>query len=116
MTGGYCKSCDAPRPRKTAEVNHVAHGIVALLTMGLWLIPWLLFAVAAGKKSCAVCGSTLLTGRHRVNKHPRPEEGEDAPCPCGQKEAGNGEPWLWSNCLYCREWVDYSAGHFAAKE
>jgi hypothetical protein len=31
-------------------VNHVVHGIASLVTLGLWLIPWLIIAVAGGEK------------------------------------------------------------------
>ena len=30
-------------------VNHVRHGIISVVTLGAWLIPWLILAVAGGE-------------------------------------------------------------------
>ena len=35
---------------KGKGVNHAVHGIASLLTLGFWLIPWLIIALMSGEK------------------------------------------------------------------
>ena len=47
------------------RVNHLLHLILALLTLGLWIIPWVVMACAGGEKRKIVrvddFGNVLLT-------------------------------------------------------
>lgn len=51
----YCGTCEkSVQPRKEFH-GHVIHAILSLLTLGFWLLFWLLLAVLGSKWVCPVC-------------------------------------------------------------
>ena len=58
---GYCTSCNKKRVILRKETNHALHLLLALVTLGLWLIVWLGSAVKFGEWRCTQCGSTRIS-------------------------------------------------------
>lgn len=56
------------------RVNHVLHLILSVLTLGLWLIVWVLLAITGGEKRSVITvdefGRTNVTGRSSVGFTP----------------------------------------------
>lgn len=60
QTSSYCKTCGKQTLHTKQTPNHILHLLLSLVTLGLWLIVWLIIVVAnSGKRPrCSVCGST----------------------------------------------------------
>lgn len=41
---------------RRAGTNHILHLILTVLTLGLWLIPWMFVSVKIGGWRCTQCG------------------------------------------------------------
>jgi hypothetical protein len=54
----FCGQCRAERVHTVEGPNHILHLIVSLLTVGLWLIGWLVVVLMDRKElQCERCGS-----------------------------------------------------------
>jgi hypothetical protein len=54
---GYCKNCQKDVVVFRPGTNHILHLLLSVLTMGIWIIPWLLDCIKIGGWRCQVCGS-----------------------------------------------------------
>ena len=52
-----CKTCGRPTPHLVDRPNHILHLLLSVVTLGLWLIVWLLIGAGEKKAICTVCGS-----------------------------------------------------------
>lgn len=52
----WCRVCAEPRRVTSPGPNHLLHLILSLLTFGLWIIAWIVVALAADW-TCTECGS-----------------------------------------------------------
>jgi len=59
--GGYCKNCDAQVIVWRKGTNHILHLLLTLVTLGWWLIVWILISVKFGGWRCSQCGSTKVS-------------------------------------------------------
>ena len=59
--GGYCKKCGENRKVSRKTPNHILHLLLSLVTMGLWLIIWILISVQFGGWRCDKCGSKKVS-------------------------------------------------------
>ena len=50
-----CKNCGQLYAAKVTRTNHVMHAIFSILTLGVWLVVWLIMMMEAGAKN-AVSG------------------------------------------------------------
>lgn len=55
----FCGGCQRQVLAARPGTNHVLHLILTVLTVGLWLIPWLLSCVKIGGWKCQTCGSRV---------------------------------------------------------
>jgi len=56
---GFCDTCKKQVMVRRAGTSHLLHLILTCLTMGLWLIVWLLSSVKVGGWRCTNCGSVV---------------------------------------------------------
>jgi hypothetical protein len=59
MTNLHCPNCNDVRPFRRNVPNHVMHLLLTLLTMGFWLIVWILVALSSEPYICTTCGHKL---------------------------------------------------------
>jgi len=54
----YCDTCHERRPFDKPAPNHVLHLLLSCLTLGLWLVIWILVGIADSPREyhCRVCG------------------------------------------------------------
>jgi hypothetical protein len=54
----HCGTCGQPRPFTKDGVNHILHVILSLLTVGGWLLVWILLIIvnALQPYRCTQCG------------------------------------------------------------
>jgi hypothetical protein len=53
---GFCKSCDRQTMIQRPGTNHILHLILSVLTMGFWVVIWILASVKIGGWRCGSCG------------------------------------------------------------
>jgi hypothetical protein len=53
-----CEKCGEVTTHTRQTPNHVMHALIALFTVGIWIIPWIYVAVTAENEParCANCG------------------------------------------------------------
>jgi hypothetical protein len=56
QTSAFCWSCDAQTLHQRPGVNHILHLLLSIVTLGLWLIVWLLVSIQVGGWRCSRCG------------------------------------------------------------
>ena len=64
---GFCKHCNKYVETKRKGTSHVLHLILTIISLGTWLIIWLLCFIKIGGWRCTACGSlTISTLRKRI--------------------------------------------------
>ncbi len=58
---GFCKDCNAQRVVWRKGTNHILHLLLTLVTLGWWLIVWILIGVKFGGWRCEQCGSKRIS-------------------------------------------------------
>lgn len=53
---GFCKACNRQVMIRRKGTNHVLHLLLTLVTLGLWVIIWLLMSIKIGGWRCSECG------------------------------------------------------------
>jgi hypothetical protein len=65
-TNFFCASCQTMRLGEKEGINHVLHLLLSIVTCGVWLIVWLLLALANSMSPfrCTQCGQakTIFSG------------------------------------------------------
>lgn len=58
----FCPECGEKRPFDKERCNHGLHGILAVLTFGLWLPVWILAGLCSTftRPRCRTCGKLKL--------------------------------------------------------
>ena len=52
-----CRLCRRPTQHLQPSTSHVLHLLLSIFTLGIWVIVWILAAVAnSSQKTCSVCG------------------------------------------------------------
>ena len=64
----YCEHCKKQIAAKKC-CNHVLHGILTLCTGGVWLIIWILAALADDNYRCIECGKKVKLGSTEPVNH-----------------------------------------------
>ncbi len=55
----YCRRCKKMTMHVQPSTSHVLHLLLSIFTFGIWLIVWVLAAVAnSSQKACTACGKT----------------------------------------------------------
>jgi hypothetical protein len=64
QSSAYCHVCQRQSLFQKPRINHVLHLILSIVTLGLWLIVWLILGIINASKSprCTTCGATMGTG------------------------------------------------------
>jgi len=58
--GGYCPNCKKNVMTQKNTPNHLLHFFVSVITLGGWLVIWLLLALGhIGGKRCTECGHRI---------------------------------------------------------
>jgi len=57
--GGFCKHCNGQVLTVRTAPSHLAHALVSLFLLGLWLPIWFLITLCADDDRCTRCGSTV---------------------------------------------------------
>lgn len=52
-----CAKCGGMTPHTQAKTNHILHLLLSLVTVGLWIIVWILIALSSGGARCEQCGT-----------------------------------------------------------
>ena len=52
----FCPNCKQATEHRDNSCSHLLHLIVTLITGGLWLLPWIYFALTSREPTCNVCG------------------------------------------------------------
>jgi hypothetical protein len=60
---GVCESCKKQVMIRRKGTNHILHLLMTCLTMGFWIVIWILAACAKGHWRCTQCGR--ITSRKR---------------------------------------------------
>lgn len=57
-----CSTCGQKRPFQKQGVNHVLHLILTIITVGVWVVVWILLALMNGftPYRCSVCGKAAV--------------------------------------------------------
>lgn len=53
----HCGVCGEQRPHMQETPNHALHGVLTVLTWGLWAIPWALVSMNEKPAVCGKCGT-----------------------------------------------------------
>lgn len=53
---GHCTHCKKTVVVTRPGTNHILHLIISIVTLGVWLIPWLLQSIRFGGWRCKECG------------------------------------------------------------
>ncbi len=64
----YCPYCERNSAHLQQKPSHLLHLFLSIITVGVWLVVWLLLALFAGKPVCTVCGGNkkaALAARHQ---------------------------------------------------
>jgi hypothetical protein len=57
MTMKPCRKCKKSTMHVQPSTSHLLHLVLAILTFGFWLLPWLIVAANNGTKAqCTECG------------------------------------------------------------
>ena len=56
-TSGFCGHCQEKAVFNRNGANHILHGVLTLLSCGLWLPIWILSMVRFGGWWCSRCGT-----------------------------------------------------------
>lgn len=61
QTAGHCPTCGQQRMFTKPGMSHLLHLILSVLTLGIWLIVWLILAMGHSTKKprCTNCGTEL---------------------------------------------------------
>ena len=59
--GGLCETCNRQVMVRRKGTNHIFHFIMSLVTMGLWIIPWILISIKIGGWRCTQCGGSKIS-------------------------------------------------------
>ena len=70
--GAYCKVCQADRLYVAPTPSHLLHLVLSIITIGLWLIVWVLIGGKTGPYRCTVCGTKLGAGKPAGSPPPPP--------------------------------------------
>lgn len=54
-----CKKCGRRTLHIQNRPSHLLHLVLAVLTFGLWIIPWSWITLAAGSPKCTECGKSV---------------------------------------------------------
>jgi hypothetical protein len=54
---GFCKVCNKQVMIRRKGTNHILHLLLSVVTMGIWIIIWILASVKIGGWRCTQCGS-----------------------------------------------------------
>jgi len=58
---GYCDVCAENQKLERKSGNHVLHLILSIITLGWWVIIWILVAVSSEPWTCSKCGTKKVT-------------------------------------------------------
>ncbi|MFP4032042.1 MAG: hypothetical protein ACOC98_05790 [Thermodesulfobacteriota bacterium] len=58
----FCPRCGGDVWVRCPSPRHLLHLKISLLTLGIWIVPWLLLTLLSGPCRCARCG-TLAQGK-----------------------------------------------------
>jgi hypothetical protein len=58
----FCKQCGRQVLARRTAPSHLFHAIMTILTLGVWLIIWLIAALGSGAWRCSVCGAKVSPG------------------------------------------------------
>ncbi len=55
----HCRYCGKPTLHLEEKPNHILHLLLTIVTMGVWLIVWVLLGMSSrlSSSTCTVCGS-----------------------------------------------------------
>lgn len=54
--GGHCKHCDRDVMVRRKGTNHILHLLLSIVTVGIWIIMWILLSIKIGGWRCSICG------------------------------------------------------------
>lgn len=63
----YCHQCARLVPAHRPSTNHILHLLLSLVTLGFWVLIWVLSTVKIGGWRCSQCGGTKLTSPGDTN-------------------------------------------------
>ncbi|KRE00066.1 hypothetical protein ASE63_08160 [Bosea sp. Root381] len=66
----YCRTCEAPVLATKQKPAHVLHLLLTLVTLGVWLIVWIVLTLIASMKSyrCPTCGDRTVPYTRKLRK------------------------------------------------
>ncbi len=60
VSGGFCKKCNKDVMTHRNTPNHILHLLLAVVTVGLWLIVWIILILFAPTRGlCTECGGQV---------------------------------------------------------
>ena len=59
-SGVYCGNCKKNVMAQRNAPNHILHLVLSVMTVGFWLVVWVLLAIAGvNSKRCTECGQKM---------------------------------------------------------
>ena len=91
----FCPTCGRQSLFQRPGINHVLHLILSLVTVGLWVIVWLILVAtnSAKKPRCATCGMEMPTfGTFKAPVPHQPQQQDPHPQGPQQMAPGPEQP------------------------
>ena len=71
----FCPKCDDWTRAEAQRPNHVLHLLLSIVTLGWWLLVWLVLVLVPKKWRCSACGTQAKPGAP-VGWRPKKEDAE----------------------------------------
>ena len=55
----FCNQCQKQVLTQKNTPSHILHLLLSVITVGLWVVVWILISVASGTHRCSECGQRI---------------------------------------------------------
>jgi hypothetical protein len=103
----YCHRCESQTGHTKGQTSNGFHLIMTLITVGLWLIIWMLVGLSnSSAAKCSACGASYnarLAGKAKARQMSAPQQPQPA------VQVPYGQPSPTKRCPFCAEEIHVEA-------